>query len=753
MKIADPILDLIGRADENRLHQVLDALIDLDGPSAQAVASYAGLPRSQFERLAKASTELRAVIAERPDCPHQVAATLVEDPDSDVRRCLASNPAIADEHLVMLASDTDEWVRWSAYRNPQAQDAHRAAVALLSPRDHLQIADQSECLDPATLPERLRELTLTSVMNPNQAKSRAELALNPNLPSDCVPDLMAAAIDRREWSCLWKRHGGIWPTTYAFMNPHTPDWTLTVLREFGHPAILLSGSVEQETVCTSPVDSLVQLIDSGLLVRALWRELALERVVELEYWNDLDEGDKFYPSSPSVPLLDPHSPAHFILGGYSEDREWIETDPYLSEDSAVRVAAQWFDTEGLFDLVDFDEDSLDLMAIAGLAYLMESESEGLSGLSLTESGLSVLNRVLERGDVYVEHNDFDTRVMVIDSSLPNITFAGTLNIQKVGLVDLLQASRGDPMLNSWGISSHFLMCIAMHPATPDHIREQLQDDEDPQVRLAARISMDGAQRGVAGPAQSLAGQMNTLVFSSLIPEGRLEEARIWLSQIIDYDVDYEFWNAASNLGIVEFISGNIQLARDIFETVRACGDGPTFEAEEYLARIDSGDVVRKRERPRYSDEWRQFPIEGATPHDDQQSHYYRSLRIMEANVDDKTLVDAWVKGRGEYATAFIDAAMDSEGVAALGISRETIAKSLADYVETVLLQLPDSSEARGQGIADLAAGNRPRAEILLRRAAVRGDREAASALASLLIADGQERTGNGWLTVSESGRK
>jgi len=748
--IADPILDLIGRADETRLHRILDALVELDGQSARAVASYAGLPTPQFERLAKASSALRSVIAERPDCPHQVAATLVGDTDPDVRRALASNPAIADEHLLMLASDADEWVRWSAYRNPHAQDAHRAAVALLSPPGHLQIAEQSECLDPETSPERLRELTVAVAANPNREDLRVELAMNPNLPSDCVPKLVEAARSRNEWLPLWRRHGEIWPTTYAFMNPQTPDWVLTVLQDFGHPAILLSESVDHQTVSASPVESVVQLIASGLLVRALWRELALERVVDLEYWNDSDDGDKFFPSSPSLPLLTPQSPAQFILGGYTDGREWIETEPYLSQDSALRVAAEWFDTAGLFELVDFDTDSLDLMAIAGIAYLMEWEREELPGISLTDSGVLALRQALERGDVYLEHNDFDTRVTVLDSSLPGITFAGTSTGQKVGLVNSLRASRVEPTLNSWGISNHILKCIALHPETPDQIREQLQDDDDPQVRLAARISMNGSQRGVVGSAESPASQINTLVFSSLIPEGRLEEARIWLSQIIDYEVDYEFWNAVSNLGIVEFLSGDRQAARDILETVRASGDGPTSEAEEYLVRIDTGEVLPHRDRPRYSDEWRHFPIEGPTPEGDQQSHYFRSLRVLEANVDAETLVDSWVKSRGEFATSFIDAAMDSEGVITLGISRETIAKALSDYIEIVLMQLPETSDTGRRKTRELGAGDHPRAEILLRRAAVRGDREAASALASLLTAAGQERTGKAMLRVSRS---
>lgn len=747
--LSDPILDHIGEGDASLLQRILDALIELDKASAAAVAAYSELPTQQFERLAKLDSDLRVLIAERPDCPVNIAGQLVEDPDPEVRRALASNPSVTFEHLLMLASDTNEWVRWRAYRNPRAQDEHRTAVALLGQPEHLQVPEQSECLDPATSTQRLRELTLTSAVNPNRVDLRVELATNPTLPPDCVPALIDAAIVQREWSALWKRHGQLWPSTYAFMNPETPNWVLDVLQDHGHPAALLSASASYESAPASPIDSIVQLINSELLVRALWRELAMEQAVELLYWHNSEEGDKFYPCSPSVTLLDPHSPAHAILGGYSENREWIETESYLSEENALRVAAQWFEGEGPLSRVDFDQDSLDLLTIAGIAYITEFESEGESDISITESGLRILNQVVERGDVYADHNDFDTIVRVVDTKLPGVTYAGTSTPKKSGLVKLLQSSRKDPMIEAWGISNHFLKCIAVHPDTPYEIRQELQADEDFEVQLAAQISANGSQRGIAQKPQSTAGRINTLVYSTLIPEGRLEEARIWLSQIIDYEFDYEFWNALSNLGVVEYLSGRSEVARNIFETVRVSGDGPTFEAEEYLALIEAGEVLSGQERPHYSDEWRQFPIEGATPHDDQQTHYLRSLRILEANVNAETLVNSWLQGRGEYATAFVDSATDSEGVAELGISRETIAKSLVDYVETVLMQMPEASVARQQGMVELAAGNRPRAEILFRRAAVQGDREAASLLASMLIADGHQRTGQAWRNVSD----
>jgi hypothetical protein len=75
------------------------------------------------------------------------------------------------------------------------------------------------------------------------------------------------------------------------------------------------------------------------------------------------------------------------------------------------------------------------------------------------------------------------------SRLPAIGYAETSEEQKAWLTDLIRQSRQDFMVKTWGIADHFLMCIALHPATPQSIRDQLLVDSSEDVRDAARMAM------------------------------------------------------------------------------------------------------------------------------------------------------------------------------------------------------------------------------------------------------------------------
>lgn len=84
--------------------------------------------------------------------------------------------------------------------------------------------------------------------------------------------------------------------------------------------------------------------------------------------------------------------------------------------------------------------------------------------------------------------------------------------------------------------------------------------------------------------------INTLVFSLLIPARRLDEARTWCENLIVRGSGFEYWNAISNLGTVEYESGNTEIAKALFEQVIDGEEGPVDEAREYLGRIAAGKI-------------------------------------------------------------------------------------------------------------------------------------------------------------------
>jgi hypothetical protein len=241
--------------------------------------------------------------------------------------------------------------------------------------------------------------------------------------------------------------------------------------------------------------SLRFLVDSELLVRALWRELALADVARLVYWNDPGEGDKFFPEAEGLDLIEPQGPAQYLIGGYSDEREWIETEDYMDSDGVINMAAQMFSDGWLDEQVDdFTEETLDLFALAGAAYASGSWVD--ANVVWTDEGRQALE-----GDMWelaierAESEDYDTKVTVVDSSFSKIGYGETSDSQKTWLTEMIRQSRSDPMVSSWGLADHFLMCIALHPATPQSIRDQLLVDSSEGVRDAARVAMERSSPG------------------------------------------------------------------------------------------------------------------------------------------------------------------------------------------------------------------------------------------------------------------
>ena len=150
----------------------------------------------------------------------------------------------------------------------------------------------------------------------------------------------------------------------------------------------------------------------------------------------------------------------------------------------------WLDNQ----VEEFTEQDLDLFALAGSAYA--SSYHEAASVSWTEAGIEALEGDLwEWGAERADPEDYSTKVTVVDSDLPDIGYADTSNSQKAWLTELVRQSRSDPMMSRWGIADHFLMCIALHPATPQSIRDQLLMDSSQNVRDAARIAMEGRSTG------------------------------------------------------------------------------------------------------------------------------------------------------------------------------------------------------------------------------------------------------------------
>lgn len=495
----DPILERIAASDPDEFERCVMALAQLGSPAALGLANYDALPDVAMNALAEdASPDVRAAVARHPKCPPLILERLADDTDSNVRRSVAANDSSPSDLLLLLASDEDEWVRFEVGRNPSATDAARAAFVRASTPEMITNARESRPFmfaeeDPALTESELRSLTQAALARANDYEVRSHLAANPSLPKDLVPELVSAALHRWEWRSLWGRglvtkyrHGLVWPSTHAYLVPAAPQWLLNTLGRYGHPAALIHVGTDAQPPVVDAWLAVRDLINSELLVRALWRELALVGAVALVYWNDTVDGDHFFPQADGVTLMEGNTAAEYLIGGYSAAREWVQTEDTLEKHSVLRRAAGLFDDWFVTQADEFDSDSLGLFALAGAAW---AEEMGSVPITWTEAGENAVEDQLWTFIAgFADSEDYDTKVTVVESQLPGIGYAETSDAQKTWLTELLRQARSNSMMSTWGLSDHLLMCIALHPATPQSIRDQLLMDSSERVRQAALLA-------------------------------------------------------------------------------------------------------------------------------------------------------------------------------------------------------------------------------------------------------------------------
>lgn len=180
---------------------------------------------------------------------------------------------------------------------------------------------------------------------------------------------------------------------------------------------------------------------------------------------------------------------------------------------------------------------------------------------------------------------------------------------------------------------------------------------------------------------------NTLVFSHLIPQRRFTEARLWCDDLIERETGYESWNALSNLGIVEFESGNTGLSLKLFEAVVEANHGPVDEAQEFIELIESG-VERQLDTRiswEYSEDWKNIdatqPLSGSETARD---IYLRVIKILD-------IKDMWDEMEESFdqspaATIYGLASGIYRGFSSVnhGVDREVFVRACADYVFEVI---------------------------------------------------------------------
>jgi hypothetical protein len=496
----DPVLDRLSEIDPDAYRAVIAEVGDvLD--VAESMAGDSGLSLNDMTTLSTHfSADVRSVVASRPDCPAEMVHALASDPNvwvrcavarrgdvgelglweqlasdskAEVQRAIANNPACPQTVLLQLAITAEYDVQMELWRNPALTEEVRAALVLAgtkapddyriiqawrtsgvlpTDRKQLEALAGHRHLDA----DALREI-LQAVGDEFHAYAiRSKLAEHPAADEALLAQLVHNAKHRWEWRSLWQRYFPMpFPSTAAMSSARTSDATRTALNAAGHPAGLISIDLPAVACSVNPAEGLAQLIRSELLVGALWRELALTGVLPIEAQNDNHDGNKFYLS---ITGNEGDGPIGYLLGGYSQNREWAEIQDSLDEEDAQHALSQWADDW------DFEEESDDEAMCVFISYAALNTTD----LTITEKGAAFILEVALGMDVDTEY--MESTVTIKESKLPHIGYGGLDPLKKAMLADLLMASREHVLMREWGLADHLLSCVEHHLDTPEDLR-------------------------------------------------------------------------------------------------------------------------------------------------------------------------------------------------------------------------------------------------------------------------------------------
>lgn len=405
---------------------------------------------------------------------------LAADPESTVRSGIARNPRCPPELLIRLAADPDFGVKYDLWQNPAITDDVKAILALadIAPPDSVKLLNALRTSGTIpTDPEELRtlfygeQLTLAELHavraamddGPNLYAVRSSLADQRAADDELLAALVHKASHRWEWRSLWSRYfGNAWPSTQAFSSVDVDPDVLSLFASLGHPAGLVFSETPVVEPTVDPAVGLAQLINAEILIRALWRELALTGICTIQAWNDNIDGDKFYLDLGNYGLSE--DAVAYILGGYSEYRDWVTLEDYLDEYDAQRALAHFGEELEFEDLSEIDE-----KMCAAISFAVENTND----LTLTRKGSEFIHQIASNME-YLDREELSTRVVIQDSDIPEVCYGELPDVNKRMLVDYLMAARSHVLMEKFRLADHFLACIELHPQTPADLVERIK---------------------------------------------------------------------------------------------------------------------------------------------------------------------------------------------------------------------------------------------------------------------------------------
>jgi hypothetical protein len=317
-----------------------------------------------------------------------------------------------------------------------------------------------------------RSLGATLMGNPSvSSEDKAVLSLQGFIESEKDSNQIVSMIS----------HHGL-PTSIAFEFPKFPLRFKEALNAVGHPSALLHPDFKvtnQEYSFNEIVDIWVK---NETIYRTLWPELTEREDLSLQYWRSSHSGDHFHLWHEGVDFKQDFSEVseYYNSMGYpSIERPWLETDETLD----IEMSHEEFSTRDVEELLDWEvEDDVLLAAIISKNAL--SQEDESPQYTLTKKGEGF---VCKWAESFFEEERMVKVVIYPEKALPYSWKALSIE-KKEQIAKIIIQGFKQKVDTKYQFAEHFLTCIALHPHTPDSIKNTLKTIDSNLVREALSVS-------------------------------------------------------------------------------------------------------------------------------------------------------------------------------------------------------------------------------------------------------------------------
>ena len=519
----DPYLDLLAESNPELYEQIL--LEFLKRPETKVgLTRHEKTPPEILRKIASDNGASWGNILANPNCPPEIiAASLKSGNDNDLLS-ISQNSAIDESVIRRLAKSSDSSVLvWVCRRPDCPADVLESAFTICEEQWESalkRVEEESQANEAANIvygDDLFGELDQYYELDDYLLEA---IAANPNTPQQVFSKMMKMDVHRKWFSdeslgstlmsnpsvfaedkayltlqgfsrtaensnqiSSMIEHYGL-PTSQAFEYSKFPTKYLEALNELGHPSGLLHPGLRIVDKQYDFNEFINGWIKYETIYRTLWPELARRKDIYFWYMRSSYDGDNFYFSIPGVELEHEFSRGSYTYNSMSYpfiDRPWVETIEVMDLEMCHENFS-YRDIEELFDYSDEGE-QYELILAAILSKNSWTREVASPEYSLTKKGEDFICKWAE--DFFQDDRDMKVKI-IPEKALPYSWKAMSIE-KKTQIFKIILEGFNQKVDTKYQFAEHFLVCIALHPDTPNSIKEIFKDVDSKVLQQALAV--------------------------------------------------------------------------------------------------------------------------------------------------------------------------------------------------------------------------------------------------------------------------